>query len=464
MSEKQKKEHVLVMEAIFADQWAILPSWLDKIVAIAQGQGNLAEAQALREMRQVEGSYRTGKTADGTAIIGVFGPIVPRAGLMTQYSGATSFQQLTHELEASMADPGVRQIIFNIDSPGGTVTGNEELGAAIREASKKKKIMAFVSGQAASAAYWLASACPHIYGLQTSMYGSIGTVITLYDDKEALAKDGIKKYDIVSAVSPHKRPDVSTKEGRAHYQAIVDAMAEVFVSKVAEYRGVSIDTVLKNFGGGAMYLGQEAVTRGMADGITTLENLLTNGANMSGKNQPAAPSAETPAAPVEGTATPPVAPATPAPAPVAAPAAAAPDYTKTPEFAAAVAAAAANLQATEAARIKDCESLKAKAPAYAAFIDKKKMEPGMTKAALMEAILEDQSKRTGKIKAERDEDIEALNEDASAVAGSGDLPAAGADAETQGAIAMMLEGASQHHSRQYTALASGDPTGAALKK
>lgn len=457
-----KKEHPRIMEAIFTEQWAILPDYLDKIVSIATGHGDIEAALALREMRQVDGAFRTGKTPNGTAIIPVFGPLVPRAGMMTNYSGATSFQQLQHDLEAAIADPEVRQIVFNIDSPGGTVTGNEELGAAIREAATKKKVVAYVSGQAASAAYWLASACQEIYGLETSMYGSIGTVVTLYDDKESLKQQGIVKYDVVSSVSPHKRPDISTKEGRSHYQSLVDAMADVFVSKVAEYRGVSISTVLEKFGGGAMYLGREAVSRGMADGITTLENLLTYGATMADKAKPPAPSAEAPTAPVEGTQT--TSPSASAPA-ISAPAISAADITKSPEFASAVAQATAQAlaqhQASEAERIASCESLKTVAPAFSAFIDREKMKPGMTKTTLMEAILGQQSK-VGAHKANYDADLQNLNQAAEAVAQTSET-LQGEDAEMAGAVSLMVQGAASHSSRQYTALADGNTNGAKLK-
>ncbi len=51
-------------------------------------------------------------------------------------------------------------------------------------------------------------------------------------------------------------------------------MTDIFVEDVANYRGLSVETVLADFGQGDMRIGSDAVELGMADRESTLENLI----------------------------------------------------------------------------------------------------------------------------------------------------------------------------------------------
>ena len=66
----------------------------------------------------------------------------------------------------------------------------------------------------------------------------------------------------------------ASKDGAARIKARVDALAEVFVSAVAENRGVSVAQVLDAFGRGDVLIGAAAVGAGMADGFGTFESTL----------------------------------------------------------------------------------------------------------------------------------------------------------------------------------------------
>jgi ClpP class serine protease len=55
----------------------------------------------------------------------------------------------------------------------------------------------------------------------------------------------------------------------------VDDLAAIFVDAVALHRGVSADTVLSDFGQGGVFVGQHAVTAGLADRVGTFEQTLS---------------------------------------------------------------------------------------------------------------------------------------------------------------------------------------------
>ena len=134
-----------------------------------------------------------------------------------------------------------------------------------------------MDGLAASGAYWLASAAGKIVADETAQLGSIGVLATVIDDRAAEEKHGVKRYEIVSSQSPLKRTDPGTDEGRAQLQQMVDAMASVFIAKVAKFRGTSEAKVASDFGRGAVLPAHDAVSVGMADALGSLESLLGAG-------------------------------------------------------------------------------------------------------------------------------------------------------------------------------------------
>ena len=60
---------------------------------------------------------------DGIAVVPIFGPIFPRANMMTEMSGATSADMLKRDISLSLANPSVHAIMMLVDSPGGAVSG-----------------------------------------------------------------------------------------------------------------------------------------------------------------------------------------------------------------------------------------------------------------------------------------------------------------------------------------------------
>lgn len=259
--------------------WAISPSWLTQILAIANREGPGPEAVA-RELGRPLDNTRSVTNRDGVAVIPVTGPIFRRANAFSEISGATSVQVLATDLHLALDSEDVSAIVLEVDSPGGEVAGISELADMIYAARGRKPIVAYVDGTCASAAYWLASACDEIVATDTAVIGSIGVVRAVPNPGATRSAD----IEIVSNVSPNKRPNVRTEEGRAVYQAEVDALADVFVSRVARNRGVSVDAVLADFGQGGCLIGAGAVAAGMVDAVGSLESVIAS--HSSSRSQP----------------------------------------------------------------------------------------------------------------------------------------------------------------------------------
>ncbi|MFK7703069.1 S49 family peptidase, partial [Pseudomonas caspiana] len=192
---------------------------------------------------------RTVSVRNGVAIIPVVGPVFRYANLFTEISGATSTQVLATDLQTALDDPKISSIILNIDSPGGVAAGINELADQIHAARDRKRVVAYIGGTGASAAYWIASAASEIVMDETALAGSIGVVVEAVVGGEET--NGRKRYQIVSRNAPNKRVDLSTEEGRAKVGETVDAMGDVFVAKVARNLGVEPERVpeMGDFGG-----------------------------------------------------------------------------------------------------------------------------------------------------------------------------------------------------------------------
>lgn len=279
-----------VLAAIRCHPWAILPEYLDAIEAIA---ARALDAPVLALLEQdghrerlaatvgavaavgspLEGA-RMSTLRDGAAVVPVLGPIFPRATMVNSSAGGTALDAIMRDFRVAEAAPAVDRIVMVYDSPGGQVSGLGEAAEIIRAA--KKPVTAFVTGMAASAAYWLASQSGEIVVERAGSVGSIGVAYSM-SRQVSPGADGRKSYELVSSSAPNKRPDPETEEGRATIQQEIDAIEAVFIADVARGRGVPVSVVRSEFGRGAMVGARAAVERGMANRIGTLDGVLKNG-------------------------------------------------------------------------------------------------------------------------------------------------------------------------------------------
>jgi signal peptide peptidase SppA len=272
---------ISALEAALSATWAMEEHALERLLAIADRSIEVTpEALEAYRAKTLEAADKA-RVRDGVAIIEANGPLFKRANMLAAISGATSYEIIRRDLQATLDDPAVKGIALLVDSPGGEVTGANELSQAIFDARGKKPIVAYVAGMGASAAYWIASAADKIVVDSTAILGSIGVQVA-FVDKEPRA--GEKRYRFVSSQSPNKNPDPGTEEAANQIQETIDAMAQIFVEAVARNRAVATETVLKDFGKGGTFVGQSAIDAGLADSIGTFEGVLAE-LSASGRNK-----------------------------------------------------------------------------------------------------------------------------------------------------------------------------------
>jgi capsid assembly protease len=214
--------------------------------------------------------------AAGIGVIGIRGPLTPHEGEMTSYWGFVSYQGIARKLDLLLASPAVKQLVLDINSPGGSVLGCVELANKIRESRSIKPIHAVANHFAASAAMMLASSCSTVSVSPSGQVGSIGTYTWHVDVSQAEQKYGYKttlvaagKYKVEGNMY-----EPLGDEAQAEMQRVVDWYYAQFVDAVAAGRRVSVTKVLEDFGQGRMLLSEQAKTVGLVDRVATLDEVL----------------------------------------------------------------------------------------------------------------------------------------------------------------------------------------------
>lgn len=208
-----------------------------------------------------------------TAVVLVEGPIwFDHSGY--GYWGGMSTIQLANTLLDIASDDTITDCVLDMDSPGGTVAGIDDLITAMMTLKAAKPVVSFVHEMAASLAYWLASCTDRIYGTPSSISGAIGAIAVWYDTAGAAAEYGEKPIVFTSGTPlkamGHWGVPIS-EEMAENEQAIISAMGAMFRSNVAEHRSLSEEQLLAMKG--ATYFGQSQVDQGLVDELISTNEL-----------------------------------------------------------------------------------------------------------------------------------------------------------------------------------------------
>jgi capsid assembly protease len=223
--------------------FALLESYAPQLLA-----GPEARVSALRP-RLIAGQV---------GIIGVLG--------QNDWYADSDYAQIRQDVRRALADPSVRTIDLVIDSPGGSVLGLPETADAIRAANKQKPVRAFVTGIAASAAYWLASQASTITLTPSGEVGSVGVLDLHADISKALDNAGVKLTAVTAGEHKVERAPFTplSDDAKAHMQSSVNQWYGDFLSAVRRGRGARVSST-GNYGGGRMLSSQDALAAGMVD-------------------------------------------------------------------------------------------------------------------------------------------------------------------------------------------------------
>lgn len=226
------------------------------------------------EARRRDAQARAG--SGNIAVLPLYGTIVQRAGMMTEWCGGTSTQQFGDALKAAMADESIGQILIDMDSPGGSVYGVAELGAQVYEARKTKPVVAIANSVSASACYWVGSQASEVYVTPGGDVGSIGVWMAHEDWSAALKEAGVD-ITLISAGAYKTEGNPYQPlgdEAKAFFQSRCDDYYRDFTAAVARGRNVPVASVREGMGQGRVLGAAAAVEQKMVDGIATFDEVI----------------------------------------------------------------------------------------------------------------------------------------------------------------------------------------------
>jgi protease-4 len=217
---------------------------------------------------------------DKVAIIDVEGLLVNAKGgsLFGLSDDAENPVSLFRErLDAAAEDKHVKAVVLRINSPGGAVTASDIMYQDLVNFRQDthKPVVACMMDVAASGGYYVAMGADRIYAHPTTVTGSIGVIMSLYNATGLFQLLGVKSDPIKSG--PNKdignpgRP--MTPEERDILQHMVTSFYDQFVHVVVKGRNLPEERV-RALADGRIYTGLEAHKLGLVDQVGYLEDAI----------------------------------------------------------------------------------------------------------------------------------------------------------------------------------------------
>jgi len=219
----------------------------------AQGRGDAAKS--ILNMRP----------KDTVGWVSIRGPIMASESGKPWERGA---EQWARRIEQLAETKGVKAIVLDINSPGGSVGAVQEIYMRIQRVKREKKIpfVALFGDVSASGGYYLGAACDKIVAHPGTITGSIGVIFSVSNMEGLFTKVGFKMDPIKSGkhkdIGSPARP--MTPEERQILQSLIDDAYGQFVQAVADGRKMTVEQV-KPLADGRIYSGNQAKEAGLVD-------------------------------------------------------------------------------------------------------------------------------------------------------------------------------------------------------
>lgn len=201
---------------------------------------------------------------------------------------ADSSAIVVEKLEAAKNDKNVVGILFDVNSPGGSVVPSQEIYDTIKKIKQIKPVVTYVRDIAASGAYYSSSSSSKIIANRGSIIGSIGVIMNSFEVDKLLQflkinpvvlKTGALK-DSLSPFRPFNEKD------KQYLQELLEETRLQFVEDVKAERKTS-DSTMKYMADGRIVLGPQALNLKLIDALGTKDFAISEIANLAKlKNTP----------------------------------------------------------------------------------------------------------------------------------------------------------------------------------
>jgi signal peptide peptidase SppA len=247
---------------------------MDQVALLIGANQYEAVAKASREAAESPVAPYT--VENGVARFTVEGPMSRYPTSLQSAVGGTATLPLGKAIRDASVDGFVNGAFFEIDSPGGTVTGLSDLAAEIARFRAVKPVAMHIVGMGASAAYRAAIEGDFITMDPMGVAGSVGAMTKMRDSSELMKRAGVKDHYIASgdrktAGAPGTEV---TPEQLAERQKFIDGLGESFVQSVMQRRPQTTEQI-DDIRRAGIYGASDALSAGLIDAVMTLDQSFT---------------------------------------------------------------------------------------------------------------------------------------------------------------------------------------------
>jgi protease-4 len=198
-------------------------------------------------------------------------------------------QDVYKQIKSAREDSRVKGLILRVNSPGGTISGSDQICNEIRKYRREedKPVVAFMQGVAASGGYHVSVGCDRIVAEPTVITGSIG-VIAGHFVLQGLLEEKLGIQPVIFKSSEKKDWPSSfqpvTEEQRRYIQdRLIDPAYKRFMQVVAEGRGESLTLAdVERLADGSIYGAEEALNEKLIDKIGYIDEAVEEVKSLAG--------------------------------------------------------------------------------------------------------------------------------------------------------------------------------------
>ena len=224
------------------------------------------------------------------AVYYAYGDIVDQETVNPLSGGAAVIATLPtiRELQKLRKDEDVKAVVIRVNSGGGSAFASELIWHEIQLLKAEKPVVISMGGMAASGGYYISCGSNKIIAEPSTLTGSIGIFGMVPDATELLNEKLGLHFDVVKTnkFADFGAPSIYGMLGRpftgdesAMMQAMVEKGYDLFISRVADGRGISKDSV-DAIGQGRVWTGEQALEIGLVDQLGNLKDAIAEAAQL----------------------------------------------------------------------------------------------------------------------------------------------------------------------------------------
>lgn len=189
-------------------------------------------------------------------------------------------EDLYQQIKVARKDEQVKGLIVRVNSPGGTISGSDQIYNEILKyrQEEEKPVVAFMQGVAASGGYYTSVACEKIIAEPTTITGSVGVMAGHFILQELLEnKLGIQPVIFKSGEKkdwPSPFEAVTDEQRQYIEEKLIGPAYNRFVQVVADGRGELTLTDVERLADGSIYSVHEALDEKLIDEIGYLDEAI----------------------------------------------------------------------------------------------------------------------------------------------------------------------------------------------